>query len=320
MNVFVLSTGRCGSETFACACRFMTNYTVAHESHSADRLPKQQLAYSSLRYPANHIEVDNRLSWFLGTLDKEYGDTAFYVHLLRDPQQVSKSLVQRGTNSILFAFAWGTLQYFRHTHQLSDDEKHQIGLIYWRTVNENIELFLRNKTQKMTLWLPEIKQKFPLFWQAIGAQGDYKRSLAEWDRRHNATVAHRSSWRFDAEHYYGVHKSSKEIAAVVPPGSTCILVDDQAVEPELSLPERRLFSFFKPDGHYQGRPSDDATALTELRRLMSLGADYVVFMWPSFWWLDHYKIFTEYLWSHHQCLLQNERVVVFDLKAKPNKG
>ena len=78
MNVFVLSTGRCGSTTFIKACSHITNYSSAHESLST-RTGKQRL-----NYPENHIEADNRLSWLLGRLDNTYGDDAFYVHLNRN--------------------------------------------------------------------------------------------------------------------------------------------------------------------------------------------------------------------------------------------
>src|SRR4051794_36193360 len=111
MNVFVLCTGRCGSETFARACRHMSNYTAAHEGQNPSHHPEVRQPYHPLKYPDNHIEVDNRLSWFLGTLDKEYGKRAFYVHLLRDREEVAGSLINRGEESILFSFAWGVLHH-----------------------------------------------------------------------------------------------------------------------------------------------------------------------------------------------------------------
>ena len=73
MNIFVLSIGRCGTETFT----HISNYTVAHES----RRPKLNTGNTFIRhsfdYEDNHIEVDNRLSCFLGTLDKKYGKSAY---------------------------------------------------------------------------------------------------------------------------------------------------------------------------------------------------------------------------------------------------
>jgi hypothetical protein len=191
MNVFVLCTGRCGSKTFTKACRYMTNYTASHESQKRLRYSEGKHPYSPLRYPENHIEVDNRLSWFLGTLEKEYGDDAFYVHFLRKREEVARSFMKRGVDSILFSFAWGVLQYYQKTHGLSEDKGYQIGLQYYDTVNDNIKFFLRNKPHQMTMWLHEIKDPFRNFWERIGAQGDLGAALAEWDVRHNASKAHK---------------------------------------------------------------------------------------------------------------------------------
>ena len=85
MNIFVLNTGRCGSTTFIKACQHIQNFTASHESRSVFT-GNQRLAY-----PRNHIEADNRLSWFLGKLDQEYGDNAVYVHLLRDRAATARS-------------------------------------------------------------------------------------------------------------------------------------------------------------------------------------------------------------------------------------
>ena len=65
MNVFILSTGRSGSQTFARACAHVSNYTSAHESRSG------LLGDAHFDYPDNHIESDNRLSWMLGRLDRK---------------------------------------------------------------------------------------------------------------------------------------------------------------------------------------------------------------------------------------------------------
>src|SRR5438132_14275765 len=98
MNVFVLCTGRCGSQTFIKACSHLSNYSSAHES----RMPL--LGPERLRYPINHIEADNRLSWLLGRLDKAYADEAFYVHLIRDEEAVAASFVRRYDSGIMQAY------------------------------------------------------------------------------------------------------------------------------------------------------------------------------------------------------------------------
>jgi len=89
MNVFVLNTGRCGSTTFARACRHISNFSSAHESRT------YLFGEERLAYPSNHIEVDNRLSWLLGRLDRKYGDRAVYVHLKRNIHDTAASFVAR---------------------------------------------------------------------------------------------------------------------------------------------------------------------------------------------------------------------------------
>ena len=41
----------------------------------------------------------------------------------------------------------------------------------------------------------------------------------------------------------------------------------------------------------------------------------MVFTWPAFWWLDAYPRLQRYLVAGFRCVLQNDRVVVFDLRA-----
>ena len=84
MNVFVLTTGRSGSVTFAEACRHITNYTAGHETRVG------LVGDDRLAYPGDHIEVDDRLAWLLGRLEDAYGDAAFYVHLRRDEQRYGR--------------------------------------------------------------------------------------------------------------------------------------------------------------------------------------------------------------------------------------
>src|SRR5262245_23428243 len=191
MNVFVLCTGRCGSTTFARACGHMTNFTSAHESH---RQPGTKLrTRHDVRYPDNHVEVDNRLAWFLGSLEEEYGGDAFYVHLLRDREEVALSFLNRWEKrrtNIMFSFAWGMLtQAYDQVTQLTREQRLEIARVYCDTVNANIRAFLRDKPRQLTIWLHDIQESFPLFWEQIGARGDLAAALRTWDTAYNASAA-----------------------------------------------------------------------------------------------------------------------------------
>ena len=105
MNVFILCTGRSGSKSLTLACKHITNYTVGHETMA------REIGNRRLEYPTNHIEADNRLSWFLGRLDATYGNKAFYVHLKRTKESTVNSFVNRWDyqGSIIKSYAEGIL-------------------------------------------------------------------------------------------------------------------------------------------------------------------------------------------------------------------
>lgn len=176
MNVFVLSTGRCGSLTFNEACRHITNFSAAHESQA------RILGDAHFIYPKHHIEIDNRLSWFLGRLDKNYGTDGYYVHLLRDDQKTAASYAKRFGSGIIRGYAKGIMM---GTHR--KNVAMELCLDYCKTVNSNIELFLKDKPNAMTIHLETIKPQFEEFWHWIGAEGNIQDGLAEWDIAHNAT-------------------------------------------------------------------------------------------------------------------------------------
>ena len=180
MNVFVLSTGRCGSTTFERACRHITNYTCAHESRISVVGPGR------LDYPPNHIESDNRLAWFLGRLHQRYPHDVFYVHLQRDREAVARSYARRlEPGLIMSAYAHGV-----HLG-LSDDiapNALTIARDYVDTVTANIEAFLADKPNRMTFHIENANVDFPRFWECVGAQGDRATAVAEFTIAYNAST------------------------------------------------------------------------------------------------------------------------------------
>lgn len=139
-----------------------------------------------LIYPARHIEVDNRLSWFLGRIDKIYGDDAYYVYLKRNAEDVARSFAKRFKNSksIIRAFRDGILM--REAMPLTD--LFQVSLDYVETVNSNIELFLKDKSRKIEIQIEHsLEQGLEKFWNDIGAEGDYPSFVAEFSKNHNAS-------------------------------------------------------------------------------------------------------------------------------------
>jgi len=178
MNVFILNTGRCGSTTFIKACQHINNYTASHESLCS------QLGHQRLAYPLQHIEADNRLSWFLGRLDEKYADNAFYVHLTRDKHQTINSFSKRQTFGIMKAYKEGILLADEITYPAID-----IAEDYIDTIESNIQLFLKDKTKKMKFNLQTAEEDFKAFWTNINARGDLSAALSEWDISYNKSTA-----------------------------------------------------------------------------------------------------------------------------------
>lgn len=108
-------------------------------------------------------------------------------------------------------------------------------------------------------------------------------------------------------------QASKEAAEIIPKGETYILVDEQGFGSQF-VPERRSLPFLERDGIYWGAPPDAETAIRELERLRNeKAARFVVFGFPAFWWLDYYKELHNYLNARFNCVLENSRLVIYDL-------
>jgi hypothetical protein len=106
--------------------------------------------------------------------------------------------------------------------------------------------------------------------------------------------------------------AAQELEAAIPSETTFILVD---TEGSTSLVRRdpRLPVPLESDGQYSGPPPNDETAIREVEQLRQAGARFLVVTWPAFWWLDCYSGLHQHLRSRFGCLLENERLVVFDL-------
>jgi glycosyltransferase involved in cell wall biosynthesis len=129
-------------------------------------------------------------------------------------------------------------------------------------------------------------------------------------------------WKNDNYHYSWMHMqdaASEELKARIPAGETFILVDEDNWGDGWGRSEvvsdRRSVPFLERDGLYWGPPPDDETAIKEFERLRQTGANFIVFAWPAFWWLDYYSGLARHLRSQFSCVLENERAIVFDLRA-----
>jgi hypothetical protein len=180
MNVFVLGTGRCGTVSFIEACRYIDNYSAAHESLS------RKQGGGRLDYPDNHIEADNRLSWFLGGLAERFKDQVIYVLLTRDRDMIARSYSRRfdETSSMIDAFNEGIK--LTSTKILNEDERLQSCYDYVDAIHQNINLlFSTTEAPTTVIHLESIKEDFKKFWTLIDAEGDLESALEVFDTPRN---------------------------------------------------------------------------------------------------------------------------------------
>jgi glycosyltransferase involved in cell wall biosynthesis/SAM-dependent methyltransferase len=105
-----------------------------------------------------------------------------------------------------------------------------------------------------------------------------------------------------------------DLAALLPPGAVLILADEDCYRDQLTA-DRPVLPFLERDGQYWGAPPDDDTAIREVERLRASGASFLAFAWPAFWWLDYYAELHRHLRSTFRCVLENDHLVVFDLRS-----
>jgi hypothetical protein len=108
-----------------------------------------------------------------------------------------------------------------------------------------------------------------------------------------------------------VEEAWATLETLIPEKSVCILVD----ECQLELNQSKFLPFLEKNGEYWGVPNDTAVAISELERMRQLGCSFIAFAWPSFWWLEHYSGLAKYLHSKFSCVLQNDLLIVFDLRS-----
>ena len=114
--------------------------------------------------------------------------------------------------------------------------------------------------------------------------------------------------------YVQMERAIADLQLFVPEKASLILVnDDEWGARTARLAPRRVLPFLERNAKYWGRPADDSNAIEELTRMHREGATHIAVSWNCFWWLEHYAKFFAHLTQSFRCLLQNERVIIFEL-------
>jgi SAM-dependent methyltransferase len=107
----------------------------------------------------------------------------------------------------------------------------------------------------------------------------------------------------------------KELTNHISAGYRYLLIQWDHWGEEDWVPGRQAVPFLERDGEYWGPPPDEVTAIREFDRLRRSGVSFLVVVWPAFWWLERYPALFCHLRALYRCVLDNDRVVVFDLRV-----
>jgi glycosyltransferase involved in cell wall biosynthesis len=116
--------------------------------------------------------------------------------------------------------------------------------------------------------------------------------------------------------FHRVRAVAAGIDALIGTDVPFVLVDDDNLGMR-PTPGRRPIPFLERDENWWGPPPNDRTAISELERLHEAGARFLVFAWPAFWWLDHYRGFADYVQAHFERVAATEDLLMFDLEVEP---
>jgi hypothetical protein len=318
-------TGRCGSTSLAKLIGGCEDAVCMHE-----RRPL-------LPWVFNEDLFQERVQWFSASTAGITGDVAyFYLPYLEKLIGVFPHLkvvyLERSRQAVIDSFMWKTLwhnRWYDHngTQWIKDnvwdptfpkyglkDKAQAIGA-YWDDYRKRTMRFARrfpgNVLLVQTEELNTVRGQQRIF--CFLAIPEKSRRYIE-KPRFNARQTEGRLWSKEEALRWMQRLSlaAEDISSLIPPGTEFILVDQEQVKDYLPATCRAI-PFIEKDGVYWGPPADDATAIRELNRLQQSGAQFVVFAWTAFWWLDYYAGFFDYLRSNYRCLIENDNIVAFDL-------
>ncbi|MDZ8185428.1 MAG: glycosyltransferase [Nostoc sp. ChiSLP02] len=152
---------------------------------------------------------------------------------------------------------------------------------------------------------------FFMRWDLERAQQDLERIPQKWNL---AKVTADLEFARERNRIGQLHASMEELKALISPQESFILVDEDWLNGNEVIEGFRTIPFIEHNEQYWGAPTDDDTAIREFDRLRQAGASAIVFLMHTFWWLEYYREFSNYLRQKFPCVLQNERLIVFDLR------
>jgi FkbM family methyltransferase len=128
-------------------------------------------------------------------------------------------------------------------------------------------------------------------------------------------VLRENRWRGGSHHAHHLHVAQQELASVTPTDATVVVADLDHGGFGPTIAGRTRVPFLEKEGQYFGPPATDEQAVAELDRARRLGASHLAVLWPAFWFFDAYPTWSQRLRTVHRCLLDNDRLALFDLRG-----
>ena len=97
------------------------------------------------------------------------------------------------------------------------------------------------------------------------------------------------------------------LRAATPPGNYVIIGNGKlGIElPGMAPVENR-------NGLDWGAAANDEALIHEVSELRNRGIQFLVFLFPFFWWFEHYREFNRYLQTHSRCLMEDNELKILE--------
>lgn len=177
---------------------------------------------------------------------------------------------------------------------------------------------------------PEGADRYEQLYQLYLLVGDGQRAqaalerLADYQDQQGATSSNpweRQMGPLHRVHYQQLLGRIRQSVANVAPLNSKVAVISKGDGALLKLEGRQGWHFPQDSrGNYAGYyPADSNAAIAHLEELRAKGVAYLVLPSPAFWWLDHYRDFSQYLRRHYQAIVQQQDTcLIFDLQRRSN--
>ncbi|MGH7179448.1 MAG: glycosyltransferase family 2 protein [Tepidisphaeraceae bacterium] len=173
-----------------------------------------------------------------------------------------------------------------------------------------------------TTWYGEIAERIDaiatLLRSGRAADPKYRQWLADrllYLHAHQSAAIHPSIPMMYHDWDLRVFLASETIEKHVPTGESFILIDDSQLGLGNTFRGRRVLPMIERDGQYWGPPADDSEAIRQLDRLVDSGIKWLVFGWPSYWWLDQYWQFRIHVERRFALRANTPHVLVYQLQT-----